>query len=56
MQNLDGITCPSLLGEPNDKGDEKCAEFWRSYNFLWNDRDCGVKGAFICETLYKVIC
>ena len=41
------------LGEPNNL-QEKCAEFRRDHNFLWNDCLCNIKKSFICETNYEV--
>ena len=40
-------------GEPNNVR-EKCAEFRKSLNFLWNDSLCDSKKPFICETNHEV--
>ena len=40
-------------GEPNNEW-EKCAEFRRNLNFLWNDSICDIKKPFICEIYYEV--
>ena len=40
-------------GEPNTES-EKCLEFKKNHNFLWNDSYCGIKFPFICETPYEV--